>query len=435
MKNLLAALLFSLLLFSGVVSAAFPDVNGEHPHRVAIETLVTQGVVKGYESGNFEPLWPVTRAEALKIILMGMEVTVDESSTTSTFSDVSSTDWFMPFVATAVENEIVKGYPDGSFKPHKTVSRAEAAKMLLVASGLPADALDPKSYLDVPADAWFFDHVNFMSAFNIEPSQTDGLWHPEQDMTRGNLAEMVYRLQHYKDTGAAFDESTNWLRKGFPDAHISMKVPFGWEYDQEGLTAVWLMDEANGQASLLTPEKNGATLFISVTSNTQGLSSEAWLDSIESKISYPTARGGIGGEDLPTLTVYVDSDQVFREWYVILRNGDLLHLRALRGTGNYRETLETTLEEMVLGLQYEATASGLSTEEAVSAIRSAIQVDGIGQSMIELLDDATIIETDPIGIGTGPVDYFYSPAGNITIKYERSLDVILAVREGRTSAF
>ena len=49
--------------------------------------------------------------------------------------------------------------------------------------------------------------------------------------------------------------------------------------------------------------------------------------------------------------------------------------------------------------------------------------------------DAIIIETDAIGVGTGPIDYYYSEKIDLTIKYERSADVILDAREGRTTKF
>ncbi|MBU0488531.1 MAG: hypothetical protein KKD31_11345, partial [Bacteroidetes bacterium] len=76
-----------------------------------------------------------------------------------------------------------------------------------------------------------------------------------------------------------------------------------------------------------------------------------------------------------------------------------------------------------------------SEVNAVEAAMSAIQVDGIGQDVLDLFEDLVLVETDAIGVGTGPVDYFYSPGGNITIKYERSFDVILDVEEDETTAF
>jgi hypothetical protein len=51
------------------------------------------------------------------------------------------------------------------------------------------------------------------------------------------------------------------------------------------------------------------------------------------------------------------------------------------------------------------------------------------------LPEKVIIETDTIGVGTGPVDYYYSETVNYTFKYERTLDLILDTRKGRTASF
>ena len=57
------------------------------------------------------------------------------------------------------------------------------------------------------------------------------------------------------------------------------------------------------------------------------------------------------------------------------------------------------------------------------------------KQLLNSLPDKVIIETDTIGVGTGPVDYYYSDGVNYTFKYERAADLILDTREGKTSAF
>ena len=59
----------------------------------------------------------------------------------------------------------------------------------------------------------------------------------------------------------------------------------------------------------------------------------------------------------------------------------------------------------------------------------------MGAETLLLFDDAVIIETDVIGRGNGPVDYYYSSKFDLTIKLDRNLDVILDIQEGKTSAF
>lgn len=79
----------------------------------------------------------------------------------------------------------------------------------------------------------------------------------------------------------------------------------------------------------------------------------------------------------------------------------------------------------------------LSNEKQIqlSEIREAIHVDEEGQKILNEIADKIIIHTDTVGVGTGPIDYYHSPSLNITIKYERSFDVILDIKEGKSYKF
>ena len=419
-KILLAVIVVSFL--SPLASGGFSDVYTTDTHYAAITSLVDQGILVGYEDGTFRPSQEVNRAEALKIILMGTGTAVDESSTAGLlFSDSDEEDWFFGYVSTGVSLGIIQGYDDGTFKPEQTVNRAEAVKMLLVATG---NETSPSASAE-----WYAPYEAYAKTWNIEPVQSDGLWHAEEVITRGNISEMVYRLQQTESQGHSFDEAQNWLRKEFPTVDISMKVPFGWGYKQEGVGAVFLLDRENDQLSLLTPYENGGTLLMTRYANAEGESAGALFDGIGKG-----TQGTVNG--YKALIVNHEGESTYKEWYIYLENKSLLHILAMRGEGAYSSYLEWYFEAMVASVEYEsAGTSELTIEETVEALREAIQVDGVGAEMMEFLSDWELIETDAIGVGTGPVDYFYSPSANITIKYERSFDVILDLKEGETSAF
>jgi len=434
MKKLCATLVLCLSVFVPTASANLSDVSTAHTHYVAITRLVGQGVLEGYEDGTFQPANPVNRAEALKIILLGMGVTVEEGSSAGlVFSDTAQDDWFYNYVSTGVSLGIVQGYNDGTFKPEQTVNRAEAMKMLLKAGEISVGSASA-AFDDTPADAWFAAYASYAKTWNIQPPQTDGLWHPEEDITRANLAEMVYRLQQVIQTGGAFDEATNWLRKEFPTVDVSMKIPFSWGYKQEGVGAVFLLDRANEQVSLLTPYDNGGTLLLTRYANSDGESASSIFASIADHSLWDTDTTTINGYD--ALVVYHDAGLYYREWYLMMDNGSVVHAVALRGTGAYEDYLEWFFNAMVASMEYDAsTTSELTIEQTVEELRKGIDVDGAGSELMQLLSDWELIETDSIGVGTGPVDYYYSPSANVTIKYERSFDVILDLQEGETSAF
>lgn len=440
MKRFLTSLALGLLsssgfLFAPAAQASFTDLASTNSHYTAITSLVEQGILEGYSDGTFKPDQAVTRSEALKMFLMGMAVEVETGAGATTgFSDVDSEEWYADLVGTAVSEGIVGGYSDSTFKPAQNVNRAEAMKMLLLAAGIEASVPGASPFADVDTSAWFSGYAEFAKSYNVVAPQTDGYWHGEESLTRGEIAEMVYRLQVVNAEDKAFDEARNWSRLDFPTVNITLKVPFEWGYKQEGVGAAFLLDAANSQVSLLTPYENGGTLLMTRYANNEGQSFDELATSLAATSEWPLTETTIGGYE--ALTMSHNEELFYKEWYVYLPDQTLVNLVALRGNGNYSSTLETYMDAVVESLEYASTSSTDQTmDEILADLREAIQVDSVGADMMALLDDWELFETDAIGVGTGPVDYYYSPSANITIKYERSFDVILDIRDGKTSAF
>jgi len=101
--------------------------------RQVIYTALEYGIVEGYDDGSFRPDAPVNRAEALKILLETTQLEpLDSPFQQRTFSDVFEDSWFADYVNRVVEYDIVEGYEDGTFRPDRHITRAEAAKILLL---------------------------------------------------------------------------------------------------------------------------------------------------------------------------------------------------------------------------------------------------------------------------------------------------------------
>lgn len=434
MRRFFAGLILASLLLPTVALATdFTDLDSSNPNYTAIMSLVEQGVLQGYDDGTFKADQEVTRAETLKIVLLGADMDVLEA-TELHFSDVQTGDWYVNYVETAYSSGLVQGYGDGRYLPNQTVTRAEAVKIVLSSVELDYGTVDTAVYDDVLSDDWFAPYADYAKTWNIEPAQTDGLWHPHDEVTRGNLSEMMYRLQQVLATGEAYNETATWRTIEFPTVEVTLDVPHGWYTKQDGVGAVWLLDQDNYQYSLLTPYENGGTLLMTRYSNPNGLSAATLFSNIAAMTGAESSQTSTNGYE--TLVIYNNDQVTFREWYIYLENGRLVHFVALRGQGEYSDELEYYLNAMVESVAYSPTGdSGLTTDEIIAELRASISVDGVGLDMITLLSDVELIETDTIGIGTGPVDYYYSPSADITIKYERSFDVILDIEAGQTTAF
>lgn len=111
-----------------VQSAAFTDTNSGDWYYQYVSFAHSKGFVSGYSDGSFHPNDPITRAEAVTLVMKEAGISAyDTSNIFHTFTDVHSTDWFAVSVAAGVDKSIIQGYGDGTFRPDDNITRAEAA--------------------------------------------------------------------------------------------------------------------------------------------------------------------------------------------------------------------------------------------------------------------------------------------------------------------
>ncbi len=172
----------------------FADVPLSHSSAKAIKYLKNEGIVQGYGDGSFQPNGTLNRAEAVKILLVGNDISISSNGNTD-FSDIKNNDWFSGYIATAVNRGIVKGYGDGEFKPGNTISRAEFLKIAILTAGFSVtENLATSPYPDVPGDAWFAPYFAFSKTYELIGTKRGGYIVPSQPITRAEAAEVIYRL-------------------------------------------------------------------------------------------------------------------------------------------------------------------------------------------------------------------------------------------------
>jgi len=95
----------------------------------AVEAAARAGLVKGSE-GKFRPHDPITRQEMAVMLVRALDKGVDVSNTLPAFADdVKIAPWARGHVAAALNQDLIKGYPDNTFRPQKNAVRAEAVVM------------------------------------------------------------------------------------------------------------------------------------------------------------------------------------------------------------------------------------------------------------------------------------------------------------------
>lgn len=160
---------YSIRLFSG---APYSDVPYDAWYAADVVQVYQAGWLHGTGMDRFSPLESVTRAQLVTALYRRAGQPQNESSEAPVFSDVAAGRWYSDAVAWAASRELVNGYPDGTFRPNRLVSREELATIL---------------YRSAYASGWRYPDLRaYSDAASVAPfAQTAMSWAVGQDIVRG----------------------------------------------------------------------------------------------------------------------------------------------------------------------------------------------------------------------------------------------------------
>ncbi len=172
---------------SPVFAASYADMDRSwYRYKEAVTYLRDKGVIDGYPDGTFKPKQTINRAEFLKIVFKGKsDVTPVQRRC---FSDVSPDAWFAPYVCAAKARGIVKGYPDGTFKPETPVNFAEAIKIMLSAYG--------EEVTEGTAAQWYVPYTTRLEDLEVLPQHSYVAWQP---LNRERAADLLWRMLRHEE--------------------------------------------------------------------------------------------------------------------------------------------------------------------------------------------------------------------------------------------
>lgn len=246
MKKILFAISFFLLPLaysSASAESSFKDVQSTYPYAESIQAFVDQNIVKGYPDNTFKPNNTVNRVELLALLYRAKNLGEPLKPTASCFPDVAVSDWFSSFVCAAKKDGIVKGAPDGNFHPADTVTLPAAAKMIVGMNKI--KTLDPK-----PGEQWYAPFIQSLSENAYIPTTFTYI---NQEVTRGELVEILWRVNgQYHDKKAVSLETLQ----------TQPCQPIGDEmdsrFDMNHVRATWFgwINDARKNAGLATYTEN-----------------------------------------------------------------------------------------------------------------------------------------------------------------------------------
>ena len=179
------------------------------------------------------------------------------------FTDVTEKAWYYGAVEYAVQNGLMKGVGNDQFDPEGTMTRAMLVTVLWRYEGEPEAPAN--TFSDVKAGSWYFDAVSWAAANNIVGGVGDNKFDPDGNITREQMATILYRYCN----GKGIDTSKQASLSGFPDAG---KVS---SYAQTAMQ--WAVAEklVNGSDGKLLPQGNAtraqvATILMRFIENIAG---------------------------------------------------------------------------------------------------------------------------------------------------------------------
>lgn len=166
--------------------------------------------VVGYPDGSVRPQGNITRAEVATIFF---RMLTDQSrsaiwSQTNGYSDVAKEQWFNNAVSTLSNGEILTGYEDGSFRPNRSISRAEFATMAVrfFSSKYEGEDLFP----DIDKH-WAQQYINAAANQGIINGYEDGTFRPDRPITRAEAMTIVNRvLERHPDKDHLLSSMLQW---------------------------------------------------------------------------------------------------------------------------------------------------------------------------------------------------------------------------------
>ncbi len=201
--------------------SGFTDVAANSDFCTAVKFAYDQGIFTGDTGGSYRTLRPndpVSRAEAVAIMLRAVDASQNSNSYPLPFYDVREGDWYTGYLRKAVSLGAINGYPDGTFRPGQTMTRAEFYKAFLKTvknqgrgNFFINSDVRYRPFMDVTLQAvndWYLPYADFArryfngSAFaarqydatNLGTNEPLGRFKPNQLMTRAHIIELIYEM-------------------------------------------------------------------------------------------------------------------------------------------------------------------------------------------------------------------------------------------------
>jgi uncharacterized protein YjdB len=171
----------------------YKDIS-KHWAKDSFALLLSKGIIAGYPDKTLRPNAEITREEISKIIIIAAGYMPTNDSSLPYKDSPSISAWAKPFIKSAMESGIIKGYENNTFRPKNKLTRKEMAVLIINAFGydIPQNPkINMKDANKIPA--WAKGHVAKAIELGIIKGYNDNTFRPDKTITRAEVAAMIAR--------------------------------------------------------------------------------------------------------------------------------------------------------------------------------------------------------------------------------------------------
>jgi subtilisin family serine protease len=179
---------WGLLNVDDTLKIRFPDVPKSHDFDIYIHNLKFDDIIDGYPDGTYKPNNNVDRGAMAKFIKNGFNIPTN--TTCGDFPDVKVDNDFYTEITSLKCANVIGGYPDGNYKPSNKVIRSHMAKFIVNGSGMETNTTCPQ-FSDIPANNEFGDMIRTLKCNNVIGGYPDGTYKPNNVVIRSHMAKFV----------------------------------------------------------------------------------------------------------------------------------------------------------------------------------------------------------------------------------------------------
>lgn len=288
---IISALSITALTSTAFAAASFPDMPETHWAYSYVTQLVENGTVNGDESGNFNPDAHVTRAQFVKMLGKG--------TTEAQYTDVDTSHWGYEYIKTSG----VAPDESGAFRPDEDMTRGDIAELLWLRAGSPENATAPESVTsqhksNPKAAAWVYEK-------GIITGYEDGSMGYDSTVTRAEAAAIIIRATDMKEESVPTQAVVDGT-KAYSDGKLEKAAVSADKSKYTGDTAwAYILDEVPAEVYAapigndVKPEDNlkfandFAPLFTTVTQKIENILKEQYGSEVKTTF-YPSLSWNTG---------------------------------------------------------------------------------------------------------------------------------------------